>query len=226
MGVFVYGCMCACVWVYVCMGVFVYVCMCAWVYACMDVCVYWCTGVWMHECMDGCMCVFVYGCAGVWVHGRMKVCVRLARPTLCLGCVGFFWPLPLCFACALVYVCVLCMCVWVYGCMSVWVNGCMGVWMYGCAGVCVYRCMGACVYVCMGVFVYGCIVYGRMKVCVRLARRTLCLGCAGFFWSLPLFFACALVHGCMYVCVLCMCAWVYGCMSVWVNGCMGVWMYE
>ena len=40
MGVCVYGCTCA--WVYVCMGVCVHGCMCAWVYVCMGVCVHGC----------------------------------------------------------------------------------------------------------------------------------------------------------------------------------------
>jgi len=39
-----------------------------WVYACMCVCVYVCMGVWMY----GCMRVCVYGCMGVWVYACME----------------------------------------------------------------------------------------------------------------------------------------------------------
>jgi hypothetical protein len=71
--VWVCGCMGEGVWVYRCIGVWVYGCM---VYGCM---VYGCMGVWTY----GSMGVWEYGSMGVWEHGSMY--------GVCSGNISFFY---------------------------------------------------------------------------------------------------------------------------------------
>ena len=61
---FQFNCMCACMYVYICM----YICMCVYMYVglCMYVCIY-VLYVCMHVCMHVCMYVCIYVCVCVYV---------------------------------------------------------------------------------------------------------------------------------------------------------------
>ena len=72
-GVFV--CLCVCVCVFVCVCVRVCVCVCVYVCVCVCMCVYVCVRVCMcvYVCVRVCMCVYVWVCVGMCGYRRIAM---------------------------------------------------------------------------------------------------------------------------------------------------------
>ena len=74
----VYVCLCLCVFVSMCVCVSVCACLCVFVSVCVCFCVYACLCVWfvsLSVCVSVCVCVCVYACLCVFVSVCVCVCV-------------------------------------------------------------------------------------------------------------------------------------------------------
>ena len=138
------------------MCVYVHVCVHMWVRVCGHVCVHVWARVCAHMCGHVCACVGM--CVCMWAHVCACVCA-------CVGMCVCMWERVCACVWAHVYVC-MCVCTYVCARVCAHVCGmcvCTCVCMCVCTCVCTCLCVHMCVHVCVHVFVHVCV---RACVCM------------------------------------------------------------